>query len=166
MIWKKKSTILWIWHDRLLIKVLITWQAYHFLLHLEWTLIGLWIENILWSWYEEGAQIWNISWCCVLHGHITFNGVNLFMRHHLINNNILSTTRILKKNPFIKKKSFQNGFTPFSSFIFLIEAVFFIDFRCQSMTIDQYFITAPIPNVSKYTTALFTWCSKSLYIHN
>lgn len=76
---------------------------------------------------------------------------------------ILSTTRILKKNPFIKKKSFQNGFTPFSSFIFLIEAVFFIDLRCQSMTIDQYFTTAPIPNVSKYTTALFTWCSKSLY---
>lgn len=55
---------------------------------------------------------------------------------------------------------------PFSSFIFLIEAVFFIDLRCQSMTIDQYFTTAPIPNVSKYTTALFTWCSKSLYIHN
>lgn len=53
----------------------------------------------------------------------------------------------------------------FSSFIFLIEAVFFIDFRCQSMTIDQYFPTAPFPNVSKYTTALFTWCSKSLYIY-
>lgn len=55
---------------------------------------------------------------------------------------------------------------PFSSFIFLIEAVFFINLRCQSMTIEQYFTTAPIPNVSKYTTALFTWCSKSFYIHN
>lgn len=161
MIWKKKSTILWIWHDRLLIKVLITWQAYHFLLHLEWTLIGLWIENILWSWYEEGAQIWNISWCCVLHGHITFNGVNWFMRHHLINNkDPLKKILLLKKNPF------KMASLPFSSFIFLIEAVFFIDLRCQSMTIDQYFTTAPIPNVSKYTTALFTWCSKSLYIHN
>lgn len=77
---------------------------------------------------------------------------------------ILSTTRILKKNPFIKKKSFQNGFTPFSSFIFLIEAVFFVDIRCQSMTIDQYFTTAPILNVSKYTIALLLGAAKA-YIY-
>lgn len=53
---------------------------------------------------------------------------------------------------------------PFSPFIFLIEAVFFIDLRRQSMTIDQYFTTAPILNVSKYTIALLLGAAKA-YIY-